>query len=117
MLAVRGERHSPNRGSVAPLNAGDMQQAHYPLPQKLGVISLIIVVTLILMLPAFSLSFGHPAASATDQYYISHSQANTGSNNVVTAIVFDFRGFDTLGEATVLFVTVLGVAMLFRRIH
>ena len=31
------------------------------------------------------------------------------SNNVVTAIVFDYRGFDTLGEATVLFAAVTGV--------
>ncbi|MBN1389742.1 MAG: hypothetical protein JXA22_03760 [Candidatus Thermoplasmatota archaeon] len=31
------------------------------------------------------------------------------SNNVVTAIVFDYRGFDTLGEATILFAAVSGV--------
>lgn len=31
------------------------------------------------------------------------------ANNVVTAIVFDYRGFDTLGEATVLFAAVTGV--------
>jgi len=29
--------------------------------------------------------------------------------------VFDFRGFDTLGEATVLFTAVLGVGMMFRK--
>ena len=53
----------------------------------------------------------------TDQYYIDNSQTETGANNVVTAVVFDFRGFDTLGEATVLFIAVLGVAMIFRRTH
>lgn len=31
------------------------------------------------------------------------------TNNVVTSIVFDYRGFDTLGEATVLFAAVTGV--------
>jgi multisubunit Na+/H+ antiporter MnhB subunit len=30
--------------------------------------------------------------------------------------VFDYRGFDTLGEATVLFAAVAGVIILFRRI-
>jgi hypothetical protein len=36
------------------------------------------------------------------------------SNNVVTAIVFDYRGFDTLGEATVLFAAVSGVLVTIR---
>ena len=36
------------------------------------------------------------------------------ANNVVTAIVFDYRGFDTLGEATVLFAAVSGVLMAIR---
>jgi hypothetical protein len=36
-------------------------------------------------------------------------QGTVNSNNVVTAIVFDYRGFDTLGEATVLFAAVTGV--------
>ncbi len=86
------------------------------VPAKLAVF-LIVAVTLILLLPSFGLSFGHPQASATDQYYLDHSQIDTGSNNVVTAVVFDFRGFDTLGEATVLFIAVLGVSMFFRRRH
>lgn len=81
------------------------------------VLVLIILVTLILLLPAFGLTFGDPSISSTDQYYIDHSQTETGANNVVTAIVFDYRGFDTLGEATVLFIAVLGVAMVFRRLH
>lgn len=38
----------------------------------------------------------------------------TNANNVVTAVVFDFRGFDTLGEATVLFAAVSGVLVTLR---
>lgn len=38
----------------------------------------------------------------------------TNANNVVTAVVFDFRGFDTLGEATVLFAAVSGVLVALR---
>ena len=90
--------------------------ARCSIPPKLTVF-LIIAITLILLLPALSLSFGKPLASSTDQYYIDHTQEQTGSNNAVTAIVFDFRGFDTLGEATVLFIAVLGVSMFFRRRH
>ena len=43
------------------------------------------------------------------------TQIETGANNAVTSVVFDYRGFDTLGEATVLFTAVAGVIMIFRR--
>lgn len=38
----------------------------------------------------------------------------THASNVVTGVVFDFRGFDTLGEATVLFAAVSGVMLALR---
>lgn len=39
----------------------------------------------------------------------------TGANNAVTSVVFDYRGYDTLGEATVLFTAIAGVMLLFGR--
>ena len=66
---------------------------------------------------ADDLSFGKPAVTDMDDYFIQHGQTQTGANNIVTAIVFDFRGFDTLGEATVLFTAVLGVGMMFRKLN
>ena len=36
------------------------------------------------------------------------------ATNVVTAIVFDYRGFDTLGEEFILFAAVVGVVLLLR---
>ena len=65
---------------------------------------------------ASDLPFGYPPRTDMDEYYIRNAQAQTGANNVVTGIVFDFRGFDTLGEATVLFAAVLGVGMMFRKL-
>ncbi|MEA1940372.1 MAG: hydrogen gas-evolving membrane-bound hydrogenase subunit E [Candidatus Caldatribacteriota bacterium] len=59
-------------------------------------------------------TFGEPAFSEMDDYFIENAQSETGANNVVTSIVFDYRGFDTLGEATVLFTAVVGVVALFR---
>lgn len=38
----------------------------------------------------------------------------TGAINSVTAIVFDFRGYDTLGESIVLFTSICGVAAILR---
>jgi multisubunit Na+/H+ antiporter MnhB subunit len=86
------------------------------VPPKVALV-LVIAITLVLAVPALGLSFGHPVQADVDQYYLDNTQGGTGSNNAVTAIVFDFRGFDTLGEATVLFVAVLGITMLFRRNH
>ncbi len=51
-----------------------------------------------------------------DQYIIDNTQNETGADNGVTGVVFDYRGFDTLGEATVLFTAVAGVIILFRRL-
>ena len=63
---------------------------------------------------ALTLPFGAPPFSDMDDYFIAHGQEQTGGNNIVTDIVFDFRGFDTLGEACMLFTAVMGVAVLFR---
>ena len=70
-----------------------------------------------LMYIAADLPFGAPATTDMDDYFIQHGQVQTGANNIVTSIVFDFRGFDTLGEATVLFTAVLGVGMMFRKLN
>ena len=46
--------------------------------------------------------------------YINGAAERTGSANLVTGVVFDFRGYDTLGEATVLVTAVLGVLTILR---
>ncbi len=60
--------------------------------------------------------FGQPARAEMDAYFNRFSQEEVAANNAVTAIVFDYRGYDTLGEATVLFVAVTGVALILRRL-
>ena len=64
-------------------------------------------------IPVF-LVFGQPAESDMDEYFIANGQSQTAANNIVTSIVFDYRGFDTLGESVVLFTAVVGVGILFR---
>ncbi len=46
--------------------------------------------------------------------YIENAANATGSANLVTGVLFDFRGYDTLGEATVLFTAVVGVVTILR---
>ncbi len=68
----------------------------------------IAVITMLSMRP-----FGAPADSRMDGYFIRNSQEETGSNNVVTSVVFDYRALDTLGETTVLFAAVCGIFIVF----
>ncbi|OCL26701.1 sodium:proton antiporter [Orenia metallireducens] len=46
------------------------------------------------------------------QHYIENGVKDTGAINLVTAILFDYRGFDTLGEATVIFIVVSAISLL-----
>ncbi len=46
--------------------------------------------------------------------YIEKGAELTGSANLVTGILFDFRGYDTLGEATILLTAVIGILTVLR---
>jgi len=46
--------------------------------------------------------------------YMEGAAEKTGSANLVTGILFDFRGYDTLGEATILFTAAIGVVTVLR---
>ena len=39
--------------------------------------------------------FGEPEETEMDQYIIDNTQGETGADNGVTSVVFDYRGFDT----------------------
>jgi multisubunit Na+/H+ antiporter MnhB subunit len=60
--------------------------------------------------------FGYPSPTYMDDYIIENAQEETGNNNVVASVVFDYRGFDTLGEATILFTAVTGVLLVLRAV-
>jgi multicomponent Na+:H+ antiporter subunit B len=75
-----------------------------------GIIFLIFVGRVLTELP----SFGSPTMLVAREY-IALGLERTGAANVVAAIILDFRGYDTLGEATVLFTAVVGVLTIMRR--
>ncbi len=62
--------------------------------------------------------FGEPVmtrvSSAPSNRYLAQGIRETGSANLVTSIVLDYRGYDTLGEATVLFAAVVGTLVILR---
>lgn len=49
------------------------------------------------------------------QAYVDQGVPLTGAVNLVAGIILDFRGYDTLGEATVLFTSVVGVVTVLRK--
>jgi multicomponent Na+:H+ antiporter subunit B len=50
----------------------------------------------------------------TVPHYLQQSISETGVPNVVTAVLADYRGFDTLGEVTVIFTAGIGVLLLLK---
>lgn len=80
-------------------------------------LSIIITILMIGMLGIIvtGLTFGDPGDHPMDRYFIENSQIESGANNVVTAVLFDYRGFDTLGEAAVLFTAALGASLVLRK--
>lgn len=78
-------------------------------------VAIILVLGAFLMLIPLGFSYGDPDHSAMDEYFILHGQEQTAANNIVTAVLFDYRGFDTIGESTVLFTAVVGVGLMFRK--
>jgi len=84
--------------------------------RKVLIVLIFIVLTAgLLVIPAM-LEFGSPGMSDMDNYFLANGQAQTAANNICTSIVFDYRGFDTLGESTVLFTAVIGVGLMFRHL-
>ena len=78
-----------------------------------GLIVLLVLVAFLVSGVLLIHPFGYPP-SDMDDYIIENAQEETGSNNVVAAVLFDYRGLDTLGEATILFTAVTGVLLLLR---
>jgi len=50
--------------------------------------------------------------NSTGLYYAEHTAQDIGAANIVTAIIVTYRGLDTLGEVTVLFLTAAIVGLL-----
>ena len=55
-------------------------------------------------------------ADAPSNTYLREGLESTGAANIVTAVLLDFRAYDTLGEATVLFCAIIGaLSILWRK--
>lgn len=65
-------------------------------------------------LPEFGVPVFSRLSDTASQAYIERAVADTGTPNIVTSIYLDYRAYDTLGEATVLFTAVIGAMVILR---
>jgi multicomponent K+:H+ antiporter subunit A len=56
-----------------------------------------------------------PAPDSISRFFVTHAYPQGGGTNVVNVILVDFRGFDTMGEITVLGAVAIAVYALLRR--
>lgn len=66
-------------------------------------------------LPDFGTAIFAEVPGAASQTYISEGLAKTGAANIVASVILDFRAYDTLGETTVLFTTIIGATVILRK--
>jgi len=86
------------------------------------VVSIIIIFVIFLAgirvfetLPDFGTAIFAEAPEAASKTYISQGLQKTGAANLVTSVILDFRAYDTLGEATVLFTSIIGATVILRK--
>jgi multicomponent Na+:H+ antiporter subunit B len=99
--------------TIARTNVGSTELRFESVSPRSLLAAAVVAVTVGATVPALP-AIGDPAAPVVagevSQYYIENSYEQTGAKNAVTAVLAAYRGFDTLGEATVVFSA--GVAML-----
>ena len=88
-----------------------VETPHLPAVFVLGAL----LVALLVTVPAFrplgaadAWVWDNPAVT---QYYIEYSYADTGVHNAVSAVLAGYRGFDTFGEAVVVFAAGIGTLL------
>ncbi len=59
--------------------------------------------------------FGYPIMRVAN-VYLEQGLLKTGATNLVSAVILDYRAYDTLGEATILFAAVIGVLAVVRKV-
>lgn len=98
-LAITGRQEKFRRSGVA------------PLPFLLAVITAAALIYGTLDLPAFG-DPGAPIHHHLRPRFIEQSAQEVGPPNIVTSILASYRGYDTFGEATVIFTAAVGVLLL-----
>jgi multicomponent Na+:H+ antiporter subunit B len=66
-------------------------------------------------LPDFGNAIFAETPKAASRTYIKEGLESTGAANIVASVILDYRAYDTLGEATVLFTSIIGATVILRK--
>lgn len=75
----------------------------------------IIIISLSFLSVAIEMQGMKSTYDGTGETIVKNTIEKTGAINTVTATVFDFRGYDTLGESFVLFTAICGITAVLRK--
>jgi len=88
------------------------------MSRKIALLLIIVVgwvaVLAIAELPTYGLP-DNPVHNEVSERYIDKSLEETGAMNMVTAIIVDYRAYDTLIETTVLFTAIMAVLVTLKK--
>jgi len=70
---------------------------------KKTLIALLMVAMAVVLFPLYKSYQGSEKLTKLGQYYADNGVTDTGASNLVTSVVVTYRGLDTLGEVTILF--------------
>jgi len=76
--------------------------------RKIIAIILLVIIAVGIGLTLAKIPFGVPKKEVGN-YYVNKGVQQTGATNIITSVVLNYRGFDTLGEVTILFIAALGL--------
>lgn len=75
----------------------------------------VFIIAIAFIYVSFKMALLPPTYNGIASVIVDDTISKTGAINAVTAVVFDFRGYDTLGESFVLFTAVCGSAAILRK--
>ena len=89
---------------------------HHPdyFPMLMGIILSVLILFLVYPIIQELPQFGQPIMRVAREY-IETGMKVTGATNLVSAVILDFRAYDTLGEAVVLFTAICGALIVLRK--
>jgi multicomponent Na+:H+ antiporter subunit B len=89
---------------------------HHPdyFPMLMGITLSVLVLLFIYPIVDELPQFGQPVMRVAKEY-IETGMKVTGATNLVSSVILDFRAYDTLGEAVVLFTAICGAVVVLRK--
>lgn len=111
ILILLGLRWLPLRRANVPIDVARSRSARY---RRVRDVVLAGVAGTGMALFAYAIMTS-PAPDSISKFFLEHAYELAGGRNVVNVILVDFRGFDTLGEITVLGIVALTTFALLRR--